>query len=65
MAAWRRNAQRRQSAGWQRRAGGWQRDAGKRKREAGRRRGYYHSPGNPPVDALVMVKSLAAHGDAA
>ena len=33
--------------------------------EAGRRRGYYHSPGNPPVDALVMVKSLAAHGDAA
>ncbi len=32
--------------------------------EAGRRRGYYHSPGNPPVDALVMVKSLAAHGDA-
>ena len=32
--------------------------------EAGRRRGYYHSPGNPPVDALVMVKSLAAQGDA-
>ena len=32
--------------------------------EAGRRRGYYHLAGNPPVDALVMVKSLDAQGDA-